>query len=71
MVIGALDAIYVVTDGLPVRLVGSGPVIDVIMRSRTVVVAEAHEHIARETLVRMVAVKQHLDGEPNDDRQAA
>jgi hypothetical protein len=46
--------VLVVTKGLPVRLNNSCNLPDVVRESVSIVIAEAHEHITRETLVRYI-----------------
>lgn len=67
----AEDAVYIVTDGLAVRLVDSHGIIDLVTGARTFVVAEAHEHIVRETMIQVMRINQHLDGVRVYDLEAA
>ena len=67
----ARDAVYILTQGLPVRLVASVSVMAVVERSRTVVLGEAHEHIVRETLVPVARINLNLNGESLDELAAA
>lgn len=46
--------VVILTHGLPLRLNNSCNLSDVVRKSASIVIAEAHEHIVRETLVRFV-----------------
>jgi len=70
-VVVADDGVYVVTVASPIRLTSSMALRSVIMRGRMLVVAEAHEHIARETLVPVAYLAQQDDGARINDLQAA
>jgi hypothetical protein len=71
LVLVAADAVYVVTDGLPIRLVGSATILSVVSGARTVVIAEADERIHRETLVAVAETPHHLEGQTENELEAA
>lgn len=70
IVLVAADAVYLMTDGLPIRLLGSEGVRRVVAAARTLVVSEAHEHIVRETLLQVATTNHRLDGEDVNDLAA-
>lgn len=65
------DAVYLVTCSCSYRLSASKAICAVVLRAASVVIAEAHEHIVRETLVPVAQIIQELEGEREDDLQAA
>lgn len=65
------DEVFVVTCSRSYRLAGSARLCEVVLRATTLVVAEAHEHIVRETLVPVALITQEHQGEREDDLQAA
>ena len=71
MVLVAADAVYILTDGLPLRLSDSDGVIGIVVGARTLVIAEADERISRETLVPVARTPYHLDGRTTDELEAA
>jgi hypothetical protein len=71
LAIVALDAVYVLTSGLPVRLVGSLGILDTVDTARTLVIAEADERIVRETLVSVAATAYAMDERTGNELEAA
>ena len=71
LVLVALDAVYILTTGAPVRLVSSQGVLDTVDSARTLIVAEADERIVRETLVATAATPYNLDERTNHELEAA
>ena len=71
IVLVAADAVYVVTDGSPVKLIESASILTLVSAARSVVIAEADERISRETLVSVATTPYHLDERTIDELEAA
>lgn len=65
------DAVYIITDSLPIRLTGSKSILDLVAKARSVVIAEADERISRETLVAVAVTPYHLEGHHQHELEAA